>query len=156
MISRGGLHCLPGNFDRDQNSLTLQPFRRQAALVICIGDAPGCRLEDDGPASEFVKGDHAAPFRRVPESSNRVCQCRENTPLRVLIAALERSKSFFHAEPAKSTCAISSRTMSGPTAARWSSIPLPLAMSLSRKPTKAPRQRRCAASTERAIRTILW
>src|SRR5215471_12716594 len=50
-------------------------------------------------------------------------------PSVVFIGGLDRSKSFFHAELAKSTCAISSRTTSGPTAARWSSIPLPFAMS---------------------------
>src|SRR5437660_336538 len=115
MIPRGGLHCLPGNLDRHQNSLTLQPFRGQAVLVIrpfAFGnDAPRGRLEHHRPTSEFVKGEHAAPFRRVPESSNRVCQYRQNTASVVFEAGLERNKSFFHAEPAKSTCAISSRTM---------------------------------------------
>ncbi len=43
---------------------------------------PGGWLEYDCPASEFVESEHAAPFRRVPESSNRVCQYRQNPPLR--------------------------------------------------------------------------
>src|SRR5436305_765270 len=85
MIPRGRLHGLAGDFDRDQNSLTLQPFGGQAVLVIgplALGhEAPGGRLENDGSKSEFVEGEHAAPFRRVPESSNRVCQYRQDTAL---------------------------------------------------------------------------
>src|SRR6266540_244988 len=85
MVSRGGLHCLTGDLDRDQNSLTLQPFRRQAVLVIrpfaLRNYAPGDRLEHHGSASEFVEGEHPAPFRRVAESSNRVCKYRQNTTL---------------------------------------------------------------------------
>jgi len=56
----------------------------------------------------------------------------------LFIGGLARNKSFLQAELAKSTWAILSITGSGPTIARWSSMPLPTEMSHSRNPTKVP------------------
>jgi hypothetical protein len=77
MVPSGSLNCLASDVDGNQDALSLQPFRSQAILVIgpfpLGNDAPRGGFENDRPKSEFVEGQHPAPFRRVPKGGNRVC-----------------------------------------------------------------------------------
>src|ERR1019366_3623945 len=86
MISRGGLHRLPRDLHRDQNPLPLKPFRSKTVFVIgpfaLRNDAPGRWLQNDCSTSKFVEGEHASPFRRVPEGGDRVREDRQDTPFR--------------------------------------------------------------------------
>jgi hypothetical protein len=76
VIPCGRLYRLPGHLHGDQDSLPLEPFRSQPILVIgpfSFGDhAPGRRLQRHRPISEFVEGQHASPFRSVPEGGQRI------------------------------------------------------------------------------------
>jgi hypothetical protein len=75
-IPSGRLHCLPGYLHRDQDSLPLEPFGSQPILVIgpfSFGDdTPGHWLQHHRSISEFVEGQHASPFRSVPEGGQRI------------------------------------------------------------------------------------
>lgn len=110
MISRGRLDGLPGDIDGDQDPLPLQPLHGESILVISSfpleNHAPGGRLEHDRRASELVEGEDSAPFRRVPEGAIALANTGRMRPSEVFTGCLERSKSFFHAELAKSTCAL--------------------------------------------------
>ena len=83
MIPSNCLNSLAGDIYRDQDSLSLQPFRSQTILVIgpfpFRNDAPGSWLEKDRSKSELIEGEDSTPFRRMPESGNCVRQHRKDT-----------------------------------------------------------------------------
>jgi hypothetical protein len=122
VISGGGLDGLAGDVNGNEDSLFLEPFCRAAVLMIgpfALGhNAPRRRLQRKRTESEFVERKYASPFRCMPEGGDGVCNTGKMRPSELFMGGLERSKSLFHPEPVKSTCATSSRTISGPTLAK--------------------------------------
>jgi hypothetical protein len=139
-------HYVPGIYvgaDAILDAATLRHSLKFVALLEVLEPSPR-HSEELGITPEkaarwrnrFLDGGIAV-LRKDRKAAIALASTGKIRPSVVFMGGLERSKCFFHAEPAKSTCAISSSTMSGPTAARWSSIPLPLSISHSRKPTRA-------------------
>src|SRR5260370_19042042 len=115
MVPSGSLNCLAGKLDGDQDALSLQPFRSQAILVIgpfpLGNDAQRRGLENDCSKPEFVEGQHPAHSGAPGRRQWRLPRLARYDIV-VFMDGLERSKSFSHAQPSKSTCAISSSTLS--------------------------------------------
>jgi hypothetical protein len=75
-IASRSLDGLAHHLHRNKNALLLEPIGSETVFVIgplTFGhNAPGCRFQCDSPESEFIEGQHASPFRRMPESSNGI------------------------------------------------------------------------------------
>jgi hypothetical protein len=80
VIASGGLHGLTGGFNRNQDSLFLQPLSCTAVIMIsplAFGhNAPRRWLQGNRAESEFVERQHSSPFRRVAKGSDGVRQYR--------------------------------------------------------------------------------
>src|SRR4051812_25664035 len=82
------LNGLAGYVNGDEDPLLLKPFRGKPVFVIrplAFGhDSPGSWLERYRSVCEFVEGEHATPFRRMPKGSDGVCQHRQDAAFGVV------------------------------------------------------------------------
>jgi hypothetical protein len=82
------LNSLAGDINGDEDSLLLEPFCRESVLVIgplaFRHNSPRGWLKRNGSKGEFIKGKHAAPFRRMPKSSDGIGEHRQNASFSIV------------------------------------------------------------------------